>query len=367
MKVYINGELKGTYSASTGHNYQNLYTELTIGKPNNVNNYYFNGLIDGVQVFTRPLTETEIIVSSVQLDRNAILSSIELDPEIPKLDFRGICYGPYRGVGPEQGEHIYPVNIAEDMTILSALGVNYIRTYGSDGGLENIPKIASLFGITTFIGVWISGILNETENQGQIDEAFSIAAANSVIIVGNEVLAQGGYSLTVSELVDCLEYAQNNKQTNQKIAYADTYGQLNDENFANSIKNYVDCIMVHVYAFHDGSSLSASDTDTTSKFEDGKSKYSGKDAYLAEFGWPSDSTPDYSDCTESKQAQFYAALLELVHEDNIKSFIFDAFDENWKQDVKLGTNYVVGPHWGIFNEDRTAKLAVEEVANWFLD
>lgn len=49
LKVYVNGVLYNTYSASSG-SWTNAYTNLHIGKPNNTSAYYFNGLIDEVRI-----------------------------------------------------------------------------------------------------------------------------------------------------------------------------------------------------------------------------------------------------------------------------------------------------------------------------
>ena len=43
------------------------------------------------------------------------------------LDFRGMAYGPFRGVGPDKTEIVSRANLEEDMGILQEMGVNHIR------------------------------------------------------------------------------------------------------------------------------------------------------------------------------------------------------------------------------------------------
>jgi exo-beta-1,3-glucanase (GH17 family) len=62
--------------------------------------------------------------------------------------------------------------------------------------------------------------------------------------------------------------------------------------------------------------------------------------------------------SEENQWRFYRELLGLVQADGLEAWPFAAFDENWKATSGEG---MVGAHWGIFNEDRTPKLAGTEL------
>ena len=72
---------------------------------------------------------------------NLEITAIE-PQQIAKLDFRGLAYGPFRGVGPDRTEIVTKANVEEDMQILEDLGVNHIRTYGIGLGL-NLLTICS--------------------------------------------------------------------------------------------------------------------------------------------------------------------------------------------------------------------------------
>ena len=88
------------------------------------------------------------------------------------------------------------------------------------------------------------------------------------------------------------------------------------------------------------------------KIEYLQNKYPYREIYLAEAGWPSGpKTIDPDRYSEPVQKEFYKDLLPMLDEKGIKSYLFEAFDEKWKESPEPG----VGPNWGIFREDRTPK------------
>lgn len=60
FKLYIQGELFTEVTSISSETLNFDYRELHIGKPNNLNNYYFKGLIDNIRLYNRVLTEKEI-------------------------------------------------------------------------------------------------------------------------------------------------------------------------------------------------------------------------------------------------------------------------------------------------------------------
>ena len=150
-----------------------------------------------------------ISLTSVQgFEEETNVTNIEIEQEPTVLDFRGMAYGPFRGVGPDKTEIVSRANLEEDMGILQEMGVNHIRSYGIGLGLNQIPFIAAQYGITTATGTWIHA--GNPDNFGEIDTALTAEDVSSMIIVGNEVLT-GGAGFNEAELVGFLEYAQNNR------------------------------------------------------------------------------------------------------------------------------------------------------------
>jgi glucan 1,3-beta-glucosidase len=92
--------------------------------------------------------------------------------------------------------------------------------------------------------------------------------------------------------------------------------------------------------------------------------YPGKEMLLGETGWPSDIDRPSMDMTttaigdEMSQARYYREILVGLHADALPVWMFSSFDEAWKAAEGEGE---VGAHWGIFNTNRTPKLAAMEL------
>ena len=62
---------------------------------------------------------------------------------------------------------------------------------------------------------------------------------------------------------------------------------------------------------------------------------------------------------------FFTDLMKLIDENDIEAYLFQAFDENWKNEIYEG-EYAIGPHWGVIEEARYAKPAGVHIAeNYF--
>ena len=58
------------------------------------------------------------------------------------------------------------------------------------------------------------------------------------------------------------------------------------------------------------------------------------------------------------QKIYYNDLMEWIDAEQITTFVFEAFDESWK-----GSPDPMEPekHWGLFREDRTPKLVMQDI------
>jgi exo-beta-1,3-glucanase (GH17 family) len=277
------------------------------------------------------------------------------------IDFKGFCYSPFRGLGPIGGELASESLVREDLNILKHLNVTNIRTYGVGLNQIIIPKIAHEFGISCTTGVWIG--TDDTANINEIDEGLSVANISKMLIIGNEVLFKG--DLVEAKLIDYIKYAKN--QTSIPVTTAEPwYTWLEHPNLA----NVSDVLLIHIHPFWE--SLVFIDEPlapkflanyTISIFNQVRKAFPDKEIIIAETGWPS---AGRRDCNEETQRKHYEALIPLLYENNIKCYAFEAFDEIWKKELWKGNqSFDVGPHWGVFNHDRTGKLSIKVFAEWF--
>jgi len=311
-----------------------------------------------------------ISLTSVQgIEEETNVTNIEVEQEPTVLDFRGMAYGPFRGVGPDKTEIVSRANLEEDMGILKEMGVNHIRSYGIGLGLNQIPFIAAQYGITTATGTWIH--TGNPDNKGEIDTALTAEDVSSMIIVGNEVLT-GNVGLDETELIGYLDYAKANRvDPNFPVATAEEWGFfakysiVSNTTVRTALGNATDVIIIHAHpAWHKVPLADAADW-VLEKYNLVASLYPEKRIILGETGWPSSSVPENELFTEANQLTFFTDLMKLIDENDIEAYLFQAFDENWKQEI-YENDYAIGPHWGVIEEKRYAKPAGVHIAeNYF--
>jgi exo-beta-1,3-glucanase (GH17 family) len=104
----------------------------------------------------------------------------------------GISFAPYReGQGPI--DKIFPTReqIREDLRHV-AEHTRSVRSYSALDGMDEIPALASEFGLTVTAGAWLDG--DKKMNEREIKNLLASARANPYVtrvIVGNEVLLRG--------------------------------------------------------------------------------------------------------------------------------------------------------------------------------
>jgi exo-beta-1,3-glucanase (GH17 family) len=292
-------------------------------------------------------------VQSVSVDPS---SESQITPtQIEVLPFRGVNYGHYHEGGPGTGE-IVPLELIEnDLEIMKNLGVTDLRTYRLSDGLENLPILSLEYGITTAALTWIAPNMSNASIFGGIDEALSFENYTSMTILGNEPLLRGEY--TASEYQEFIDYANEKKSPATKIALAEPYYiYLNNP----SLVANVSTLMVHIYPAWEGKTIDEAAQYTVEKFLEVREAYPDKELYLGEFGWPSGPEGQFN---EANQKRYYDEVLPLIAEYDIKPYIFQIFDEDWKNEVYNGLE--IGPHWGVFEEFRQGKPASETIAAYF--
>ena len=82
---------------------------------------------------------------------------------------------------------------------------------------------------------------------------------------------------------------------------------------------------------------------------------------ITEAGWATNSNGrgiNPENVSEELQKIYYNDLMNWSNEENILTFVFEAFDEPWK-----GSDEEFEPekHWGLFKVDRTPKLVMESL------
>ena len=123
----------------------------------------------------------------------------------------------------------------------------------------------------------------------------------------------------------------------------------------------LDFISIHTYPAWEFQTMPEALDYTKENFRLVAEHYPDKPVIITEAGWTTASNgrgiePD--NASEEIQAEYCRELLAWTSEEEILTFVFEAFDEPWK-----GSPDPLEPekHWGLFNLDRTPKLVMREL------
>ena len=299
----------------------------------------------------------------------------EFDPYLNgKWVGKAISYGCYRkgqapGIkGPSESQ------ILQDLEIILNHW-NLIRVYGSDKDSERILKVIrkNNLPIKVMLGVWLEDEKEKpkrkNENIKQVLKAIRLANEYSEIIsainVGNETqVFWSAHRMDIDDLIHYIRTVRNN--TSVPVTTADDYNFWNKP-VSKSVATEVDFIVVHIYPLWNGQTLENSiDWMSNIFFNEIKKSHPEKTLVLGENGWAtkydSTKTGDGQQGSLIKGEVSYAAqekfLLELsgwIDENQVTTFLFEAFDEPWKGGGEASSPNEIEKHWGVFYENRMPK------------
>jgi exo-beta-1,3-glucanase (GH17 family) len=239
-----------------------------------------------------------------------------------------------------------------------------IRTYATDNGLDQVPKIAQRLGIKVLQGLWLDR--DRKKNRVQIDTAIALAKeypdAISGIVVGNEVLLRG--ELSPEDIAAVLREVK--AATGKPVTYADVWEfWLRNRELAAT----VDFVTVHILPYWEDVPVAAEQAGA--HVDEIRSKvaaaFPGKEILIGEVGWPSAGRMREGALpSRSNQAHVLEEVMARARARNYRVNLIEAFDQPWKR-VLEGT---VGGYWGLFGSKvREAKFTWGEPVSdhpWWL-
>ena len=292
----------------------------------------------------------------------------------------GLCYGPYRnGQNPIMGPHPTGEQILQDIKHLSKI-TKRIRTYSTQGGLQNIDLIAKQFQMKVNLGLYMDIINDSKVNELEISNAKKMVARDNLasnldknhesiyptaiecITVGNETVINKGNWRPNANDVDISILIKNIRKIKNELSLPVTtaepwyvwknYPYLADE---------VDFITVHIYPFWDNIPIEVAANYILEKFEEIKKSYPNKDILIGETGHPTEGQSDTPTPLASMDnaKKFLSDFLNNDKLANSKYFMFEAFDEEWKSESSAPNP--VGSHWGLVEATGNGK----DSCKWF--
>lgn len=292
-----------------------------------------------------------------------------------------ICYSGFRQ-GQQPGG-IYPSydEVKEDLLILQE-DWSYIRLYDCDKHSITVLNAIEQEGLPfkVMLGAYIEAemnnfgcpwgggvytqeqlIANQKSNAAKIEKLIQLANTYSDIViassVGNEACVDWtDHFVPVQQVI---QYVQRVKSmTKQPVTFCENYVPWLVN--LDALAEVVDFISIHTYPVWEYKHIHESIGYTKDNYYSVAHKYPHKPVIITEAGWSTNSNGrgiNPEAVNEENQKTYVNDLLEWTTKESILTFVFEAFDEDWK-----GSPEPLEPekHWGLFKIDRTPKLVMQK-------
>lgn len=292
-----------------------------------------------------------------------------------------ICYSGYReGQSPPSG--VFPTyeQIKEDLLILERHW-RYLRIYDCTQHAETVLQVIrdEKLPFQVMLGMGLAAevsnyncpwggvyshetlaanrIANTAELERMIDLSKRFPKEVLALSIGNEASVDwNDHMVPVDRLIDMAQRLR--AETQHPITFCENYvpwtGKLK------GLVEHLDLISIHTYPVWEYKSIDEALAYTQENYYAVKGRYPDKPVVITEAGWTTASNGrgiEPWNASQDLQAAYYERLLEWVTEEEILTFVFEAFDEPWK-----GSPDPLEPekHWGLFTLDRRPKQVMAE-------
>ncbi|HEY6983068.1 glycosyltransferase [Reyranella sp.] len=268
--------------------------------------------------------------------------------------------------------------------------VDYIRTYRTSDGGEEMAEIAARNGLKLVPGAWIysaveakqqfgrdAADVNAEETRGLIRMANQNPNVIDRVMVGNENILRwdaqkddrDNNAVSPAQLIREIRNVKRNVKV--PVSTAEPwhvwlrYPELARE---------VDFLAVHILPYWDEQSSEAPLDYLKNKIKLLRQAYPNKNIIVTEVGWPSNGAERRSPATglikratPAEQAKNVRDMVAWLKSQNIDYFVVEAIDQPWKSYDLEGK---AGGYWGLWNADREPKFAwsgaIETFPQWWV-
>lgn len=291
-----------------------------------------------------------------------------------------ICYSGFRRGQQPGGMYPSYEEVKEDLLLLQQ-NWKYLRLYDCDEHAEIVLNVIQQekLDFKIMMGAYIEaemnnfgcpwgGVyseeqlqLNQQSNYTKMEKLIQMGDTFSDIIfslsVGNEACVDWtDHYVSVNQVIEYVQLVK--KSAKQPVTFCENY--LPWLNKLEPLAEVVDFISIHTYPVWEYKHISESLEYTKENYRAVAHKYPDTPVIITEAGWSTNSNgkgiaPEA--VNELNQKIYYEELMEWTITENIPTFVFEAFDEEWK-----GSHHPLEPekHWGLFRIDRTPKLVMKE-------
>lgn len=294
-----------------------------------------------------------------------------------------VAYSGFRsGQHPDRGEGaVFPSRdeILEDLLLLQEAGLTLIRLYDSRQNSEDVLEVIREHRLLhkVMIGVWLDAeksnhetcawlidpipeaelTANRIGNRAELQRGIMLANRFDDIVVamnvGNETLVDwNDHGVPAESLKGYLEKAR--AAIGQPVTTAENYGAWITH--ADVIGGSVDFAGVHTYPAWEGKTVGQALGYSVENLRRVQEALPDVPIAIVEAGWASEASEFGERATEHQQVRHYTDLMGWAEANNVTTFWFEAFDEDWKGDP--GDPLGAEKHWGLWRVDRTPKAVV---------
>jgi exo-beta-1,3-glucanase (GH17 family) len=300
----------------------------------------------------------------------------------PLQHANAICYSGYRE-GQNPGDGTYPSydQIREDLLILSR-NWKYLRVYDCSPHAQTVLDVIrnEALDFKVMLGLDMGAEMsnphcpwgaefsdeqlasNREDNAKEVERLIELANEHrdSVfsVSVGNEASVEWtDHMVPVDNLIGYVQRVREGIE--QPITFCENYVPWTYK--LEPLAEVLDFIAVHTYPAWEYRSIHDALEYTKQNYHSVVDHYPDKPVIITEAGWTTAANGrgiDPHNASEELQASYYQQLLEWTTEEQILTFVFEAFDEPWK-----GSPDPLEPekHWGLFDVERVPKLAMREL------
>ena len=293
---------------------------------------------------------------------------------------RAICYSGFREGQMPGGKVPTYEEIKEDLLILHKHW-KYLRLYDCDVHAEIVLDVIQKenFDFKVMLGAYIVAEVNnygcpwggtysekqleknKISNDTQINKLIHLANQYPDIIfslsAGNEACVDWtDHYVPVDNVITYVRMIKNGAK--QPVTFCENYLPWLDK--LKELVEEVDFISIHTYPVWEYKHIHEALEYTKENYYAVADTYPNKPVVITEAGWTTFSNGKGicpSNVSEEHQQIYYNDLVDWCEENDILTFVFEAFDEPWK-----GSGEALEPekHWGLFKVDRTPKLVMRE-------
>lgn len=300
-----------------------------------------------------------------------------------------VCYSGFRtGQHPDRGDGaINPSyeEILEDLQILAEqTPFRLFRLYDCEENSQMVLEVIREHNLDfkVMLGIWLRAeidsyetcewltepwpaeILEQNKKLNDQEIAKGIELANeyqdiiAAVNVGNEALVDWNeHRVTVDSVITYVKRVQ--QAIEQPVTVADNYKWWADHGA--ELAEEVDFVSIHTYPIWEGKDIDEAMSYTIENVKEVMTALPGNQIVIAEAGWATIASEFGERASQEKQKQYVSDLMEWSKKNNITTFIFEAFDEDWKgnPDNPLGAE----KHWGLYTVNREPKEVVDIFVN----